>query len=101
MKNPARVTVSPCNHSKFCVSCIFTIRSMDRPCPFCRGPFDRFEIHPGAKVDIFLGLLMEGDLCIIRNKSIDTIGELAAVYNQPVSHITENLYHNWCRFNLH
>jgi hypothetical protein len=88
------------HHSKFCAACIFTIRSMDRPCPCCRCPFDRFEIHPDTRVENFLGLLLEGNLCIIEHKSIETMGELAAVYNQPVSHITENLYHNWCRFNL-
>ena len=43
MESLAQVTLSPCNHSKFCLPCIKIVVEGERPCPLCRAP-----IHGGT-----------------------------------------------------
>ncbi len=38
MDSLARVTLSPCNHSKFCEPCITVVVEDNGPCPLCRAP---------------------------------------------------------------
>jgi hypothetical protein len=101
----ALVKILPCGDTSFCASCAFTVRSMGRPCPCCRGLITGFDVDPDTRVENainpnpavqnFIDILSEDSLRFIDREDIETVGEFADFFNYSIPQIMESFYNDW------
>jgi hypothetical protein len=79
MESLAQVTLSPCNHSKFCLPCIKNVFERNRPCPLCRAP-----IH-GGTIDGRESLIIHEEEVVEEESSVeeeDDVEECCICYSR-------------------